>query len=103
MKVAEVENSIKYWLGEYPSHWQVLRIKNLFREIDNRSVNGDEELLSVSQYTGITPKRDSLENEDDFISNAETLENYKKVAVGDLVINIMLAWNGSLGISPYDG
>jgi type I restriction enzyme, S subunit len=103
MKVAEVENSIKYWLGEYPSHWQVLRIKNLFREIDNRSVNGDEELLSVSQYTGITPKRDSLENEDDFISNAETLENYKKVAVGDLVINIMLAWNGSLGISPFDG
>ncbi|KKP51662.1 MAG: hypothetical protein A2281_11225 [Bacteroidetes bacterium RIFOXYA12_FULL_38_20] len=103
MKVAVVENSIKYWLGEYPSHWQVLRTKNLFREIDSRSVNGDEELLSVSQYTGVTPKRDSLENEDDFISNAETLENYKRVAVGDLVINIMLAWNGSLGISPYDG
>jgi type I restriction enzyme, S subunit len=103
MTVAEVENIKKYWLGEFPEHWQVLRIKNLFREIDNRSVNGDEELLSVSQYTGITPKRDSLENEDDFISNAETLENYKKVAVGDLVINIMLAWNGSLGISPYDG
>ncbi len=91
------------WLPEIPAHWKVTRIKNLFHEIDNRSVNGDEELLSVSQYTGVTPKRDSLENEDDFISNAETLENYKKVAVGDLVINIMLAWNGSLGISPYEG
>jgi len=103
MIVTEVTKIEKPWLGEYPSHWQVLRIKNLFREVDNRSVNGDEELLSVSQYTGVTPKRESLENEDDFISNAETLENYKKVAAGDLVINIMLAWNGSLGISPYDG
>jgi type I restriction enzyme, S subunit len=28
---------------------------------------------------------------------------YKLVAKNDLVINIMLAWNGSLGISPYNG
>jgi len=91
------------WLEDFPKHWQIKRIKNLFTEVDERSVNGDEELLSVSQYTGITPKRDSLENEDDFISNAESLEGYKKVTQGDLVINIMLAWNGSLGISPYNG
>jgi type I restriction enzyme S subunit len=91
------------WLGNYPAHWQVLRIKNIFSEIEDRSTSGNEELLSVSHYTGITLKRDSLENEDDFISNAETLEGYKRVAKGDLVINIMLAWNGSLGISPFDG
>ena len=91
------------WLGKYPAHWQVLRIKNIFSEIEDRSTSGKEELLSVSHYTGVTLKRDSLENEDDFISNAETLEGYKRVAKGDLVINIMLAWNGSLGISPFDG
>jgi type I restriction enzyme S subunit len=91
------------WLGNYPAHWQVLRIKNIFSEIEDRSTSGNEELLSVSHYTGVTLKRDSLENEDDFISNAETLEGYKRVAKGDLVINIMLAWNGSLGISPFDG
>jgi type I restriction enzyme, S subunit len=91
------------WLGNYPAHWQVLRIKNIFSEIEDRSTSGSEDLLSVSHYTGVTLKRDSLNSEDDFISNAETLEGYKKVAQGDLVINIMLAWNGSLGISPYDG
>lgn len=91
------------WLGNYPAHWQVLRIKNIFFEIEDRSTSGNEELLSVSHYTGVTLKRDSLENEDDFISNAETLEGYKRVTKGDLVINIMLAWNGSLGISPFDG
>ncbi len=91
------------WLPSFPSHWKVMRIKNLFREIDDRSVSGSEELLSVSQYTGITPKRESLENEDDNLTNAASLEGYKKVTAGDLVINIMLAWNGSLGISPYNG
>lgn len=89
--------------GNYPAHWQLLRIKNIFSEIEDRSTSGNEELLSVSHYTGVTLKRDSLENEDDFITNAESLEGYKRVAKGDLVINIMLAWNGSLGISPFDG
>ena len=103
MIVAQKENTKTAWLGEFPSHWNILRIKNLFQEIDSRSESGNEELLSVSQYTGITLKRDSLENEDDLLTNAESLIGYKKVAPGDLVINIMLAWNGSLGISPYNG
>ena len=102
--VAEnIINSKTAWLGEFPAHWQVLRIKNLFQEMDSRSETGSEELLSVSHYTGVTLKRESLENEDDHLTNAESLVGYKLVAKNDLVINIMLAWNGSLGISPYNG
>ncbi len=96
-------NAKTQWLGEYPEHWQVLRIKNLFQEVDERSETGKEELLSVSHYTGITLKRDSLESEDEHLTNAASLVGYKKVQKGDLVSNIMLAWNGSMGISPYDG
>ena len=44
----------------YPAHWQLLRIKNLFTEIDERSETGSEELLSVSHYTGVTLKKESL-------------------------------------------
>jgi type I restriction enzyme S subunit len=91
------------WMPEIPEHWEVLRIKNLFQEMDSRSETGSEELLSVSHYTGVTLKRESLENEDDHLTNAESLVGYKLVQQGDLVINIMLAWNGSLGISPYNG
>jgi type I restriction enzyme S subunit len=101
MKVQNIHTAT--WLSSVPQHWKTLRIKNLFAEIDDRSETGEEELLSVSHYTGVTKKRDSLENEDDFISNAKTLVGYKKVAENDLVSNIMLAWNGSLGISKYDG
>lgn len=91
------------WLGDFPDHWKVLRIKNLFQEMDSRSETGSEELLSVSHYTGVTLKRESLENEDDHLTNAASLAGYKLVFHGDLVINIMLAWNGSLGISPHNG
>lgn len=102
-ETARMESIKTGWLGVFPSHWQVLRIKNLFQEMDSRSVTGSEELLSVSHYTGVTLKRESLENEDDHLTNAESLVGYKLVQQGDLVINIMLAWNGSLGISPYNG
>lgn len=36
---AEIDNKIG-WLGEFPAHWQVLRIKNLFQEMDSRSETG---------------------------------------------------------------
>ena len=91
------------WIPEIPENWEIIRIKNLFKEIDIRSEFGEEDLLSVSQYSGVTLKRDNLENDTDEITNAATLAGYKKVSKGDLIINIMLAWNGSLGISKYDG
>lgn len=103
MIATAIENTKTAWLGEFPAHWRLLRIKNLFQEMDSRSETGSEELLSVSHYTGVTLKRESLENEDDHLTNAESLVGYKLVAKNDLVINIMLAWNGSLGISPHNG
>lgn len=90
------------WLGEIPEDWDLMRFKYLFKELNERSSDGSENLLSVSQYTGVTRKNDKLED-GDLLTNASTLEGYKKVQTGDLVTNIMLAWNGSLGFSPYDG
>jgi type I restriction enzyme S subunit len=90
------------WLGDIPEHWEVRRIKYLFNEINERSEDGKEDLLSVSQYTGVTNKTDKVES-GGMLTNALTLEGYKKVAIGDLVSNIMLAWNGSLGFSPFNG
>ena len=90
------------WLGDVPEHWSIKRIKYVFKEQDKRSEIGLENLLSVSHYTGVTRKSDKVMN-GDFMTNAKTLVGYKIVEKGDLVINIMLAWNGSLGISKFDG
>lgn len=101
-KYSKYKNSTVSWLGEIPEHWEIRRIKYVFQELDSRSETGKEELLSVSQYTGVTKKSDKVA-EGENISNAKTLEGYKIVEKGNLVINIMLAWNGSLGISKYNG
>ncbi len=83
------------WLGEIPSHWEVIKSKYLWKESFSISENGNEELLSVSQYDGITPAKGD--------SRSESLKGYKIVSENDLVINIMLAWMGGLGVSKYDG
>ena len=44
------------WLGDIPQHWEVIRAKYLFREVDESSRDGGEELLSVSHLTGVTPR-----------------------------------------------
>ncbi|AFM02672.1 restriction endonuclease S subunit [Bernardetia litoralis DSM 6794] len=101
-KYPAYKNSGVEWIGEIPEHWEILRIKYLFKEINERSSDGNEELLSVSQYTGVTKKSDKVQ-EGSLLTNALTLEGYKKVSQGDLVSNIMLAWNGSLGFSDFNG
>lgn len=90
------------WLGAIPSHWDVRRTKFLLREIDKRSLTGKEQLLRVSQYTGVT-ERKSDDGSNEVNNRASSLIGYKRVEPGDLVINIMLAWNGSLGVSKYKG
>ena len=90
------------WLGKIPDQWKAIRFKNIFKEINERSLNGVEDLLSVSQFTGVTKKSDKLD-EGDLLTNANSLEGYKMVRKDDLVSNIMLAWNGSLAFSSYDG
>ncbi|TFY85722.1 restriction endonuclease subunit S [Pseudomonas nabeulensis] len=89
-------------LGEFPGHWTLKRFKNVFAERVERSTEGAEELLSVSAYFGIKPRSETLD-EGDHLSRAESLEGYKVCQAGDLVINIMLAWNRGLGFSWQRG
>ena len=90
------------WLGRVPGHWEVRRLKLLLHEVDSRSTTGKEQLLRVSQYTGVT-QRKSVDGSDTPDTRASSLVGYKRVMPSDLVINIMLAWNGSMGVSRYDG
>ena len=98
----EYKESDVPWLGQIPLHWAVRRMKYVLREKDARSTEGKEQLLRVSQYTGVT-QRLRAENSKAPDTRAESLVGYKKVQPGELVINIMLAWNGSLGVSRYTG
>ena len=90
------------WLGDVPEHWAIRRFKYLLRERDTRSADGGEQLLRVSQYSGVTV-RQAANGGDEPDTRAESLVGYKRVEPNDLVVNIMLAWNGSLGVSNFSG
>jgi len=90
------------WLGAVPEHWEVRRLKYLLRERDIRSAEGTEQLLRVSQFTGVT-ERKRADGGDEPDTRAESLVGYKRVEPNDLVVNIMLAWNGSMGVSSFSG
>jgi len=86
-------------IGPVPAHWGVQQNKTLIREVEDFSTAGDEELLSVSHLTGVTPRAEKNVN----MFMAESLEGYKRCKPGDLVINTMWAWMGALGIAPMEG
>lgn len=94
-RYSEYKDSGVQWIGKIPSHWDIIKAKYMWDEVFSFSENGSEDLLSVSQYEGITQAKNE--------SRSESLKGYKKVAKDNLVINIMLAWMGGLGVSAYNG
>lgn len=99
---AEYKRANAEWLGEIPSHWNVFRTKYVYKEVNERSRDGSETLLSVSEYFGVKPRQDNID-EGEYLTRAATLEGYKKCAVNDFVMNIMLAWKTGHGVTKYDG
>ena len=87
------------WLGEIPEHWNTKRARWLFRERNQRSTTGCEELLTVSHLTGVTPRSEKAVN----MFEAQTTEGYKVCFRGDLVINTLWAWMGAMGVASTDG
>lgn len=99
---AEYKDSGVDFIEKIPTSWSFLRGKFVFDEYSERSTTGEETLLSVSEYYGVKPRAEVID-EGDFISRAESLTDYKKCKINDLVMNIMLAWKRGLGVSKYDG
>jgi len=87
------------WLPPVPEHWNEQRAKTFFREVDERSKTGQEELLSVSHLTGVTPR--SQKNVTMF--KAASYVGSKLCRPGDIVVNTLWAWMAALGVSRYAG
>jgi type I restriction enzyme S subunit len=96
---AEMRSSGVDWLPALPNGWEIHRAKYSFREADERSESGGEELLSVSHKTGVTPR--SQKNITMFM--AESYEGHKVCRPGDIVVNTMWAWMAAIGVSRHIG
>jgi type I restriction enzyme S subunit len=96
---AKLKDSGIEWIGQIPAHWEAAKGLRYFHETDFRSVTGNEELLSVSHLTGVTPR--SEKNITMFM--AESYEGSKLCEVGDIAVNTMWAWMAALAVSRYRG
>ena len=95
----EMKDSGIEWVGAIPNHWRVSKIKQIVRW---KSVKGQPDLPVLSLYRdyGVIPKDSRDDNHN--VTSLDT-SGYKVVEHGDLVINKMKAWQGSLAVSEYNG
>ena len=87
------------WIGEIPETWNTIRVKQLLKERKERSVDGSEEPLSMSQKLGLVPTRMM-----DMVPNmASSFVGAKLAYIDDLVFNKLKAHLGVFSVSKYDG
>jgi len=86
-------------LPDPPAHWSDQPIWTLFTRAARKG-HGDETLLSVYRDHGVVPKASRSDN---FNRASEDLSTYQLVSPGDLVVNKMKAWQGSVSISAHRG
>lgn len=94
------KNAEGEWSETIPSEWQEKRVKDLFRLVtDAAPADNDYELLSLYAGIGVKPRKD-LEARG---NKASSTDGYWIVRKNDIVVNKLLAWMGSVGLSEYDG
>ncbi|MCG8330157.1 MAG: restriction endonuclease subunit S [Chitinophagales bacterium] len=87
------------WLGEIPSDWEIKPL-NTITSLKSVKNHPHLQLLSLYRDYGVIQKSSRDDNHNRAGSD---LSKYKLVSIGDLVINKMKAWQGSVGISKYEG
>lgn len=87
------------WIGQIPAHWDLLPLKRMFFEKNERTKTGTEVLLSLRMNDGLVPHDDVSDKP----LGPDDLKEYKKVVVGQLVMNRMRASIGIFGLADADG
>ena len=100
---AEMKDSGIEWIGEIPKDWVTIRIGNIFSLRNERNYLPMEQVQLLSLYSGKGVFPTGEEGTTNSGNHAQTVADYKIVKRNDIVVNIILAWMGSLGISNYDG
>jgi len=99
---ASYKSSDLEWLGQIPAHWETERLANQFVQAIEP---GRDELpiLSVSIHSGVSDDEIDPENMERMVVRSEDRTMYRAVRPGDLVYNMMRAWQGGFGTVAVSG
>ena len=87
------------WIGEIPEEWKVIKVKWILKERNERSLDGTEEPLSMSQKFGLIPTKEMT-----VIPNiASSFVGAKLCYRNDLVFNKLKAHLGVFAVSQFNG
>ncbi len=87
------------WLPQIPEHWNLVRGKNLYQKMQ-RSVNDTDEVVTCFRDGTVTLRKNRRTK-----GFTESLKEfgYQGIRKGDLVIHVMDAFAGAIGVSDSDG
>lgn len=95
---APMKDSGVGWIGKIPEDWEVVKTGRLFKE-NNRSPIGNDIPLSLSQMDGLVATDDMKES----ALKTSSYDNWKRVEIGDLVLNRFKAHLGVLFAANLTG
>jgi type I restriction enzyme S subunit len=90
------------WLGQIPKHWKILANRALFKERIEPGEDGLP-LLSVSIHTAVSTEEIAEEENIRGRIKIEDKSKYNLVQPGDIVFNMMRAWQGAIGAVKVKG
>ena len=86
----------------FTAAWEQRKLGDLYTERNERG-NGSLQILSVSIHTGVSDGELDVDNLGKFVRRSEDKSTYKHVHSGDLIFNMMRAWQGAIGVAKTEG
>ena len=86
----------------YEEDWEQRKLGELYTERNERG-NDSLQILSVSIHSGVSDSELDAENLGKTVRRSEDKSTYKHVYAGDLIFNMMRAWQGAIGVAKSEG
>lgn len=83
-------------------NWEQHTMGDLYKE-RNEKGNDSLPILSVSIHSGVSDGELDEENLGKVVRRSEDKSTYKHVYEGDLIFNMMRAWQGAIGVAKSEG
>lgn len=87
------------WCKTFPAHWELCRAKYMYKK-ENRPVNESDEVVTCFRDGMVTLRKNRRLTG---FTEAVQETGYQGIRKGDLVIHVMDAFAGAIGISDSDG
>lgn len=86
----------------FTEDWEQRKLGELYTERNERG-NDSLQILSVSIHSGVSDGELNEESLGKIVRRSKDKAKYKRVYSGDLIFNMMRAWQGAIGVAKTEG